>query len=250
LPAGTSFLLFQGGQDGPVVVEVDAHHAARSVHVKPGTYYVRGRGEDYLLEGRVDAAPGAALEVDTDELSRVDYAVMVRRGGQAPDVHGSAFGYQARTSILRGASACHGPFAAYVREGPELRFMLRLSACRGEITEPEVSADTDELSLAARFARAWDTPFASFDAGGGLGLALLHESFEPEGVAHPRNTLSPHLEAGGSVIRYLPSGFYLALELDALAYALPTESSLHDKEVVMRFAARLGLQLGIEFADF
>jgi hypothetical protein len=71
-----------------------------------------------------------------------------------------------------------------------------------------------------------------------------------ERLARPRSTLSPHLEAGGSVIRYLPAGFYLALELDALAYALPTESSLRDKEVVLRLAARLGLQLGIEFANF
>jgi hypothetical protein len=98
---------------------------------------------------------------------------------------------------------------------------------------------------------------AQVEANEGNSGSAVDETPEPSGsenigtrVARPRSTLSPHLEAGGSLIRYLPGGFYFALELDALAYALPTESSLRDKEVVMRLAARLGLQLGIEFADF
>jgi hypothetical protein len=57
LPAGSSFLLFRGDRDGPVVAEVGGQDEARAITLKPGSYFVRARGADHLLEGTVDLPP-------------------------------------------------------------------------------------------------------------------------------------------------------------------------------------------------
>jgi hypothetical protein len=250
LPSGTSFVLFPRDGAGPAVFEVAANAAARVLHVKAGRYFVRGRGPDYLLEGPLDVPAGGDVAVDVDALSRVDYARMVRRGAEpGRRVHGPYAGYQVRSAIVRGASACQGPLVGYLRESPELRWSARVAACRGGFSNSNVSAHTDELALEGRLGRAWDTSIASFDVGAGLGLAWLRQSFRTDGVAPDRNSVSPFLDVSGALVRYLPAGFHVGLELSGLGYGLATESSLREKEVVVRFAGRVGLQLGVEFLD-
>src|SRR6185295_6802002 len=56
-PAGKSYLVFRGGPDGAVVAEVGAHDRVRRLSVKPGRYFVRGRGPDFLLEGMLAVRP-------------------------------------------------------------------------------------------------------------------------------------------------------------------------------------------------
>ena len=51
-PLGRRYLVLKEHQDGPVVVEIAARDKYRQVSVKAGTYFVRGRGRDHLLEGR------------------------------------------------------------------------------------------------------------------------------------------------------------------------------------------------------
>jgi len=248
LPTGRSFLLFERDSDGAVVAEVGAEDRARAISVKPGRYFVRGRGRDHLLEGTIRALPGAEVRVDVATLERVDYARLVRKGrGVVTRVHGPAIGYHVRTAIIRGASACHGPSAAYVGELPRMRLAARLAACRGGFENDVLSADTDELSFSGRAAVAWDTPAVTLDAGMALGVSYLRESFYPSGDAPARNTGAAFLEVGGSVIRYLPGGLYLAAEIAGLSYALPVTSPPGGRQLEVRLAARSGLGIGLQF---
>lgn len=154
-----------------------------------------------------------------------------------------------RSAIIRGASACQGPLAGYLRELPEVRWSARVAACRDSFSNPTVSAHTDEVALEGRVAHAWDTPFLSVDVGAGLGMAWLHQSFSTDGVAPDRNTFSPFVSLGGALVRYLPGGFHAALELSGLGYGLGTQSAFREGEMVIRFAGRVGLHVGIEFVD-
>ena len=60
--------------EGAVVAEVGASDATRTVSLRPGRYFVRGRGPDFLLEGSVDAGAGQTLDVGDERLSRVMFA--------------------------------------------------------------------------------------------------------------------------------------------------------------------------------
>ncbi|HTE54238.1 MAG TPA: caspase family protein [Kofleriaceae bacterium] len=248
LPSGASFLLFHGDGDGSVVAEVGAHDAAREVSLKPGRYFVRARGAAHLLEGMIDLPPGAVVAVDPGALTRVDYARLVRKGSTIlTRVHGPTVGYQVRTALVEGESVCHGPAAAYVRELPDVRLSVRAGFCRAHYANQALSATNDELHVSARAARAWDTPAVSFDAGAALGASLLRQTFDTRGTAPARHTAAAHVEIGASAIRYLPSRFYLALEIAGLAYALQTASDSSDRPLVVRLAARTSLELGMQF---
>lgn len=248
LPAGASYLLFRGGRDGPVVAEVGSQDVAREISLRPGRYFVRARGAVHLLEGTIDLPPGGEVAVDAAALTRVDYARLVRKGTPLlTRVHGPTIGYQVRTAVVKGESACHGPAAAYVEERPSARLSIRAGACRARYDNQHLSASTDELHLGGRAARAWDTRALTIDAGAGVGVSWFRQRFRTRGEAPPRDTAAAHLELGTSVIRYLPSGFYLAVEVAGLAYALPVDRDPDDRQLLIRLAARAGLALGLQF---
>lgn len=256
LPPGMGFLLF-AHSDGSVVAEVGAEDRARAITLRPGRYFVRARGPDYLLEGDLDAAAGAEIELDPDALERVDYARLVRKGsGLVARVHGPAIGYQIRTGIRKG-SPCHGPTASYVGELPSVRLGARLGACRGDqFTNRALTGTTDELSLSGRVALAWDDDSATFDLGAAIGFSIMRETFDTSGEAPPNHSGAIHLEIGASLIRYLPAGLYLAGEIGAMSYAVqlesrtmatPTSASATERDMVLRLAARCGFSVGVEF---
>jgi Caspase domain len=248
LPSGATFLLFERDGDGQVVAEVGSEDRARAILVKPGRYFVRGRGRDYLVEGHVEAAPGADVSVDLAGLERVDYARLVRKGvGIVARIHGPALGYHVRTPIVKGTSACHGPSAAYVADLPRLRLAARLDVCRGNFSDQMQYAEADELSISGRASLAWDTRLVTFDAGAALGFSYLTESFRTPGVEPDREGSAGHLAIGGSVIRYLPAGFYIAVEMTGLSYVLSVESELERRVLAVRLAARTGFAVGWQF---
>jgi hypothetical protein len=248
LPPGRDFLLLERDADGPVLAEVGAEDRARALALKPGRYFVRGRGPDHLLEGSIDLGPGADVTVDVDSLVRVDYARLVRKGtGPIASVHGPMLGYQVRTPIVKGASPCQGPFASYGRDQSRLRLAARLAACRGGYDDADLSAHTDELSLSARVAIATDTRLVTLDAGAALGASYLRQSFQPSGEAATRNSAAAFVELGGTLIRYLPEGFYLSAELAGLGYVLPVRSGGNGRVISVRLAARIGLAAGLQF---
>ena len=86
-PRGQNWLLIRGTDGGPIVAEIAAHSANRTIGVRPGTYFLLGRGPNALLEGTIAAEPRAQIDVKALDLRRTDYARLVRKGGhRAPTV--------------------------------------------------------------------------------------------------------------------------------------------------------------------
>ncbi|MDI1451598.1 caspase family protein [Polyangium sp. 6x1] len=242
LPAGRSYLLFGGSNAGPVVAEVSARDVARKISLKPGTYFVRGRDKDYLLEGSITLNAGQAITLRDDALTQVAYARLVRKGqARAGAVHGPQAGYRLRTPFWKGASSCHGIFAGYAIETEHLSVTPRLGACRGSFTNDVLSANTDELDLSVRLAHAWDFPIVSLDLGISAGAALLYESFVTRGVAPARASLAGHVGAGLAATFDLPAGFYLLGEAAAETYFFRQENAADPRrsDIAAAFAMRL-----------
>jgi hypothetical protein len=108
-PAGKTYLVLRGGEGGAVVGEVTEYAGGRGLSVRAGHYFVRGRTADALLEGELDAAPGASVEVDDRRLRRVEYARLVRKGGGAKrSAAGPEAGYFFQTALENAATLCQG----------------------------------------------------------------------------------------------------------------------------------------------
>jgi hypothetical protein len=129
LPPGHAYLLFAGGEQGPVVAEVGANDARRLIALDAGHYFVRGRASDHLLEGQVALAPGQTLWLQDSQLSTVEYARLARKGGtERASSHGPWLGYQLRSPLWSGASVCQGLRAGYAVELPQVSLRSALGA--------------------------------------------------------------------------------------------------------------------------
>jgi hypothetical protein len=214
-PEGKSYLVIQGGEDGAVVAEVGAHDRTRQLSIKPGRYFVRGRGTDFLLEGTVVLRPAEQHEVREQDLERLEYARLVRKGRSELSLASSLqAGYALRTSLWSGGGLCQGPFATYAIDLRLVTLAPRIGMCRGSFADvPRATSDDRDVEL--RVAHAWDIGRVAVSVGGSLGGAYLRDN-RGDGTA-----LTKHLPYAGvlaAAVMDLPGGFYSGVELDAMAY--------------------------------
>ena len=194
LPSGAAFLIFRSGPDGQVMAEVSALEPSRSLSLAPGAYFLRGRTDTHVLEGTIQVEAAAATRVDPDDLTRIEYAHLVRKGyASLPRTHAVellARGARFRrcptpTHLGYGALELPAFDTAYVRAWL-LAFcrLLQQWARSGDL-----DSHTNEYDLSLRVLHAFDlsTRF-SLDVGVSLGTAYLEQMLRDAGQrAHPPN---------------------------------------------------------------
>ncbi|HEY4186624.1 MAG TPA: caspase family protein [Polyangia bacterium] len=214
LPSSRSFLVLQEGPEGPVVAETAAGAASHRLMLAPGRYFLRGRGSDDLLEGRVTLQASNEVVVREPELERVAYARLVRKGGGVRErISGVHAGYLLRSGLWRESDLCQGVFAAYEMVTSGLSLSARASACRGGFANQTLSSTADDFNLQVEGAHVWDFPLVSIHVGLGLGPSLLTETFTTTGIAPSRLSLAATLTAGAGVEMPLRRGFVLDVAL-------------------------------------
>ncbi len=249
-PAGRSYLVMAQDEEGAVVAEVAAYDRTRTISVRPGRYHVRGRGTDYLLEGRITVAAGDTKQVADAGLSRIAYARLVRKG--RGDLHvssGPQAGYRIRTELWDQTTPCHGAFAGYAFDFETVSLVSRMGLCRS-IRETQLLKDTaDEADLELRVGHAWDLPVVTAELSVAAGASMLRRTFATEGMAPSRLSGAVHVAAGLGLSAELGNGFYVATDLDAQTYIFREQSSSGDRptSVATRFTLRGSLGLGKHF---
>lgn len=245
LPAGRSYLLMRDDAHGPVVAEVGVRDAARRVTLLAGRYHVIGRAPDHLLEGAITAEAGTRRALRDDELRRIEYAQLVRKGGEgAPRLsHGPQAGYRLRSPFTPGAGYCHGAFIGYALSFAGFDVAPRAALCFGGFDNERLTARVIEAELGARLTHTWDVgPFA-LQVGVLLGGALLTQSFETRGRAPSRRALALEVGAGAGIELPLAGSSYLLLDGYLVTYGL-REGYHGDEAFRLRPVAQLGAGLG------
>ncbi|MEM9487788.1 MAG: caspase family protein [Myxococcota bacterium] len=246
LPKGRAYLLLRGGADGPVVAEVGARDRQRQLSVRPGPYFIRGRGRDYLVEGMIRVSAGQRLAVSDSMLRRIEYARLVRKGGGVLEsVHGPRAGYWLRTALANSADSCFGPFAGYAVELANISIFPRFGACRSSFDNDFLSAQVDSLDLEVRISHAWDVPLLTIEPGLSLGGALFRQRFTTLGQAPARTSASGQVGASIGVIIDLAAGWHLLGDAGAYTYFFrQRESDEGSAAIEPSFAIRASLALG------
>jgi hypothetical protein len=245
LPEGRASIVFLGSADGPVIAEVGVDERARRISVKPGRYFIRSRGRDFLLEGALDLAAGTSASIDDARLERIEYARLVRKGeGMVTAAQGPELGYRVRTPLWSGASVCHGPYVGWAIDLESLSIVPRLGACRSTFENEIVSARADEIDLEVRAVHAFDVSRVTFELGLSGGGGLLLQRFSTTGVAPTRSSFA--LEAGAIAgVRFdLPLGLNLGLDVAGLLYVFRQENAAGDRSFAPTAASRLAASLG------
>lgn len=218
-PPGRDYLVMAGDAQGSIVAEVSRYARGRVLSVRPGVYFVRGRSNDYLLEGPLSAGARERVAVSDDRLARVQYARLARKGSESPTAQGPLAGYTFRSALPNSSTPCHGAFVAYPIALPELTLSPRLSACHSSFDNAYLRASANEYALELRLSRAWDLPLVTLDAGLAAGSSLLEQTFDTEGEAGPRRNLAASITASVAAQAELIASLYLSVELGLQGYA-------------------------------
>lgn len=248
-PDGVSFLILAGSSDGAVVGEVGVSDAARGLSVRPGRYFVRGRGRDVLFEGEVRVGPGATHQVDPAALDRVAYARLVRKGARGSALsHGLELGLTLRSALPNSQGICYGASAGYRLELEDISLLARTSFCRSGFENHVLEADTSQVALSLGAAHTRDLGGLSAAVGAGVGASVWLQSFDTPGRAPDRRSTSPFAYAGARLARELSLRTLVALEVQGEAHLLQIqERSSADADLRLTFAARSLALLGAQF---
>ncbi len=194
-PGGRAYLLFAGSSSGGVVAEVGASDSRRTLSVKAGTYFVRGRSSEHLLEGAVEVVAGRELLVSVDALDKVQYARLVRKGS-GPNAIASALtlGALGHSDLANAGTVCTGAALGYRLELRTLSFVGRVAGCAGGYDYGPLRTSTTELDASLGAVHVWDVAPFSVEAGVAAGGAWLHQTYETAGVAPSRDALAFHLD--------------------------------------------------------
>ncbi|MFZ9888492.1 MAG: caspase family protein [Myxococcota bacterium] len=241
LPDRLDILLFASGREGPVMAELSAADIGRTLHLRPGQYFVRARSVDAVFEGevRVDADKNGTVQLD--DLARLDYARLVRKGGLgiASLAHGPRIGAHLRGSILPATSPCAGMVAGWGFDSAPLRFEPQATFCtsrrhglldRGPESSRFLEAEgpfrgrSDEFGLVMRSAVPFDIGEFVVGFGGDVGASVHVQEIigviEVESVTRIGTT--PSFAVFGLAELPLPWGMSATLELGMRVYRIET----------------------------
>lgn len=240
-PTGKGYLLLRETQDGPVVAEIGVHDRSRRLSVKPGRYFVRGRGQDFLLEGTVNLEASEERVIRDEDLDRIEYARLVRKGSSERGIAQSfQLGYAVHTPLWSGASACQGGFVGYAIDLRVLTLAPRVGLCRSTFDNPFLASAAEELDFEVRATHSWDVGRISFGVGFGLGGAWLRQDFSGAGQVPSRDAAAAHLGVLGGATIDLFGGLFAGIELDAMTYFF-SQQTMGGSNLQTPFALRVSV---------
>jgi hypothetical protein len=233
LPEGRTSLLFAGGRDGSVVAEVGSRDAVREVSVEPGRYFVRARSRDHLLEGTIRVKPGEVRVVRTQELERIEYARLARKGGTERRLaHGPQVAYQLASGLWPGSGPCHGVRAGYAVDHRWLTVVPRLGWCRADPSGSVLPTTHDLFDVDVTLTHVFDLPVVAVGVGVAGGTTLQRQAFATTRVAPTNLTVGGHAGVVLSLTWDLPAGVYLLSDVSGQAHMFRART---DDRVELRF---------------
>lgn len=249
LPPDLAFLVLHENSDGAVIAELGAKDRTRNLSLRAGRYFVRGRGRDVLLEGSIVLRAAQTLALDAKSLDRVEYARLVRKGGQGPRYgHALDLGPLAQTYATGPGTRCWGGSLGYALELEQLSLGLRLGICGAQASNDLVRARayTYDGSLSGTY--TWDLPHVSVGAGLAAGLAITHQSFETRGSAPARTSTAAYVALLAELTMGLHGSWFLRLHTRAATeLAEIQEAAGTPSEMRVLLALRASLLVGSYF---
>lgn len=194
VPAQGAWLILRDGIE--VTAEVPRAATHRSLHLAPGTYAVRGRTKDALLEGQLAVRARAISRVLPEQLRRTAYAQFVRKGGRAnAGVHGLQIGLVGASPVAEGLPKCVGPGVGWSLAKPAFTLSSRIGGCTQNAANQFVVARMETLLPSVRVTRAWDVGRLSMHLGVALGASLMRQRYSTPGVAPTRLSAAGNIAA-------------------------------------------------------
>jgi hypothetical protein len=223
---GGSYVVFRGEREGALAAELYAE-GGTEIALEEGTYLIRRRGEDAVEEVATKLLAGNTTTISADEMQRVPYGRIVRKGlgAQSKAAMGVVGGVGwAGPLVEEGGQTGVGQLGVQLDlEALSLQLRLRYGQARQE--NEFLKTEQRLLGGDAAVLKLFDLDALSLGFGLRAGVDWAQQRFEGEGVAPPRDAVvlraGPVLHLGWSAAERW--GLYLEGSGDA--YLLTTEDT-------------------------
>lgn len=247
VPAGRDVLVFEESEHGPVIAEVGKQAPRRSLSLRPGRYFLRGRGENDLLEGAISVAANEPLVVDPASLRRVSYARLVRKGAGRGAARAVVLRAGGHSSVYGSAAPCVGGGAGYRVDSARYSLELEADGCWGGFDNFHLSSSTRELGGAVNAIHVWDLSRASVEFGAAVGATWMHQEFATTGVAPAREGGAAYVGVLSGVTFDVSPQTFVEVRATARTYFVGLQQGTEASELVARFAVVGTLGAGARF---
>jgi caspase domain-containing protein len=181
-PSQGTYLVQSGGFDGSIVAELSADGPGGTLTVDAGRYSVSERTPQYLRQGTFVVAARGTTAVRLEEMRRVDYARVVRKGATELTRSWSAFALVGvRGDLLDLGSAAGARLGARLDLRP-LSLELSLGANRADRANSRLDIVSYETALSVTGLHVFDMPRWSLGLGLEVGGAWLAQRFSDPGT--------------------------------------------------------------------
>lgn len=239
--------LVEDPNEGKAVAEVSLESGARPLSLQAGEYKVTRRGRDHLLQGEFRVRQGEATTVSTEQMGRVDFARVVRKGGTSLTAVASAFatgGVQASINRL-GTTWKTGVGARF--DLADLSLEARFGVGGANTENERNDSDNLVLTLSVAGMRAFDLGPVTLNVGLELG-GLMHDQRNRSSLVPDPHRVSYGLFGGPIILAELPiDRFYLRAESALPTYYVLVGDTKETEERVALVTFRAGVGAGVHF---
>lgn len=203
------YLLYRGGERGPLVTELVVEAQQRLIAVPQGRYFLQRRTPDRYWEGTMELALGAAPQkLSTRGFKEIEYAQLVRKGGARKRVFQMSASAVAQSAPLQDVTFMSGAALSFGLVLRQLTLETSLQGVSSVITDAR-RLSSFSAQLGARRAFDWGPMSASL----GLRAGVLHLVYAGEA-----SSLGDHQTTGvlDNLVRFdfgLSAGLFLTMEL-------------------------------------
>lgn len=223
LPGGLDVLVLRGAPSGAVIAEARTDAGPASLSVPAGRLFLRVRTARELFEQTVELRGGQRFYVATDQMDRIAFARLARKGGtHVPFVVGLGASLGAHAGVVDRAAACTGGGVHASLVYRAISLDPRLEACRERFASAEETYVTTEVQAALALdlhhdvSRRW-----SLYAGPELGIAYFHQRVV---LAPARDLVGGALAVQAGVDLDLGGGLVAGARVLARTYLLGLDS--------------------------
>ncbi len=234
-----SYLVVRAAPPNLVVAEWTSDEAGGGLALEAGRYVVTRRDPDSLLQGAFMVAPGTPTTVRPEQMQRIDYAEVVRKGGTQRTSALSAFALAGARSGFLGLGTAWTATVGGRLDRARVALEWRGGVASANQTNPRLSITSRETAASIAGLRVFELGRPAVSLGVELGGFWLAQSFSVSTTA----AQSSYGAFVGPVVQLeapLAGRTYVRADAALLTYFLPSGGSMATANVVS-FRATAGL---------
>ena len=241
--AGT-FLVQSGGPDGTMVAEVTADRPGGVLALEAGRYFVSERNRDFMRQSPAVVVAGGVTTIGPEQMRRVDYARVVRKGAAESTRAVSAFASGGMRSEVSDLGTALWSSVGARADWRTLSLELRVGGGGSQHSNSRLTIASYELD--ASFAGLHVFDFDRFSIGVGLevGAAWFAQRFSDPAAAD-RNLMALLVAPVAELEAPLGGRLYARVDAAFVTYFVPAQAPSDPSNLVSyRLTAGAGIYLG------